>query len=340
MANELGSLVEKFVQAQRQEKGERTYETYGRKIFVFQEYMERLGVNDENYRPFLLSVQISHILDAVEYYVSTYGIKYKSTTDTFMSVLTVFFKYLILNEGIKNEYFSDSTKGDELRAAYDKLAKRLKLEEGKQALPLTKDECDKLIKLCNKRLDEYSIDEIINGYNNGIYTSYISSLIVKFVLLFGIKNQVVLELDTKSYDCELNKIIIHGYHVHLPDDLARQMKRYYCEVRKKIVPENISDDRLFVDIVPGQELDNAKMFSTLKAVTGHSKAMSVAKYAIMQMLKNGVPMNLVMEFTGCAREVCGHCQELLDEEKGVLQLNEKNRKLDVSLRQSDIYDEL
>ena len=340
MANELRSLLEKFVQAQRQEKGERTYETYGRKIFVFQEYMEKCGINDENYRPFLHTAQINDILSAIKYYVDTYGIEFKSTTDTFKSALSVFFKYLKINEGIKNEYFEEDTKGNELKTAYDKLAKSMKLKEGIQASPLTKDECERLIKLCNEKLDEPSIDAILNGYNNGVYTSYISSLITKCVLLFGIKNQVIIELDTKSYDCVLNKIVIHGYHVHLPDDLARQMKRYYCEVRKSIVPENRLDNRLFVDIVPGQKLDNAKMFTTLKAVTGHSKAMSVAKYAIMQMLKNGVPMNLVMEFTGCAKEVCGHCQELIDEENGVFQLNEKNRKLDVSLRKSDIYDGL
>ena len=80
------------------------------------------------------------------------------------------------------------------------------------------------------------------------------------------------------------------------------------------------------------------MFYILKGVTGNAKAMSVAKYAIMQMLKNGVSYSLVMDFTGYSKDVCGHCQELVDEDNGIFQLSEKNRKLDSSLRQNKLFD--
>lgn len=334
----LQSVMDRFVQFQKEEKGERTYETYGRKIYVFQEYLEKQGIN-ETYRNFLLRAQIDDILSSIKYYVETYDIKFKSTTDTFLAALSVFFKYLRDIEGISNEYFEEDSKTRDLKSAYNKLTKDLKLNESLQATPLTDDECERLVCLCNEKLDNPSMEEILNGSNNGIYSFYISSLITKFVLLFGTKNKIFNELHVDDYDYALNKINIHGYNVHLPDGLARQMKKY-SEVRKQIVPDNTLDNRLFVDIALGQKLDNAKMFFVLKGVTGNAKAMSVAKYAIIQMLKNGLPVNLVMDFTGYSKSVCGHCQELIDEQNGIFQLSEKNRKLDSLLRQSRIFDDL
>lgn len=334
----LQSVMDRFVQFQKEEKGERTYETYGRKIYVFQEYLERQGIN-ETYRNFLLRAQIEDILSSIRYYVETYDIKFKSTTDTFLAALSVFFKYLRDIEGISNEYFEENSKARDLKTAYNKLAKELKLNDSLQATPLTNNECERLVSLCNEKLDNPSIEEILNGNNNGIYSFYISSLITKFVLLFGTKNKVFNELCVDAYDYELNKITIRGYDAHLPDGLARQMKKYR-EVRKQIITDDILDNRLFIDITPGQKLDNAKMFFVLKGITGNAKAMSVAKYAIIQMLKNGLPVNLVMDFTGYSKSVVGHCQELIDEENGIFQLSEKNRKLDSMLRQSRIFDDL
>lgn len=337
MPIQLQSLMDKFVQTQKLEKGDRTYETYGRKIYVFQEYMIRVGKNDDNCGAFLHEAKISDILDSIRYYVDTYKIRYRSTIDTFFWALATFFKYIKITEGISNEYYYG--KSSELKNAYDDFAKKLKLNEKEQAFPLAEDECERLIALCNEKLDTPSKEEILNGANNGIYTLYISSLITKFVLLYGTKNQDIIEMQINSYNRDLNKISIRGYCVHLPDILASQMRKY-TDIRNMIVPASSYDNRLFIDINPGQKLENAKMFSALKVVTGHSKAMSVAKHAIIQMMKSNVSYNLIMDFTGYGNDVCGHCQELVDEENGIFQLSEKNRKLDSALRQNRFFDAL
>jgi len=301
-----------------QEKGDRTYETYGRKIYVFQEYMLRNGLDDNEYRRFF---------------------QYKSTTDTYYYAIVAFFRYLKIHEGISNEFYEENSKAKELKNAYDALVKALKLNEKEQAFPLSDEECEKLILLCNEKLNKPTDHEIIDGANNGVYTLYISSLITKLVLLYGTKNKDISEMQVDAYDQNLNKINIRGYSVHLPDGLSAQMRRY-IRIRDMITQANPSNRRLFIDINPAQKLDNAKMFSSLKAITGNSKAMSVAKFAIIQMLKNYTPYNLVMDFTGCGNDVCGHCQELVDEENGIFQLSEKNKKLDSSHRQSILYDKL
>lgn len=333
----LNDLINLFVESQKEEKGERTYQTYGRKLYVFQEYLERLGINDNSYGAFLHKAKIPELLGGIRYYVETYDIKYKSTTDIFLAALAVFFNFIQERYGIQNEYFDVSSKTKELKSEYDKLVLELKLNSSEQAPPLTETEYQKLCKLCEEKIDLSTDSEILSGDSNGIYTFYISSLATKFVLLFGTRNKILRELKISDYDSELNKVKINGYSVHLPDKLAKQMKRYK-KIRSQMVSSN--EDRLFIDNTAKHTLDNAKMFFVLKGVTGNVKAMSVSKYAIIQMLKSQIPVNLVMDFTGYGKDVCKHCQEIVEEENGIFQLNEKAKRLDSGLRRSKSYDDL
>ncbi len=333
-------VVDDFVQNQRELKGERTYETYGRKVHVFKEYMEQRGYdNIIGYRAFLHDAGIEEVLESVRYYITTYEIKYKTTSDSYIAALKVFFDFLKGHSGIHNEFFSVNSKEKSLRDAYEILCKELNLNKKAEAMPISEMQCSCLLATCDKNLDQPTVQEVLNGKNNGVFSLYISSLISKFVLLYGTKNKVLSELSIDDYDAELNKITINGYGVHLPDGLSRQMKKYIL-VRKEIISDNALDNRLFIDLQSNKNWMNAKMFLVLEQVIGNKKATSIAKYALMQLLKNNVPFNLVMEFTGYSQDVCGHCQELLDEERGIFHVDEKNRKLDSALRQSIIFDRL
>lgn len=70
--------------------------------------------------------------------------------------------------------------------------------------------------------------------DRGVYSSYISSLIVKLVLAYGLKNEAIRKLKIKDYNDQLNDLIINNYRVHLPDRLAMQMKKYK-EIRKRFL---------------------------------------------------------------------------------------------------------
>lgn len=337
---DLSSTIFDFIENQKKEKGKRTFETYGRKIVVFQEYLERAGVNKDNFGPFLHNAQIEDILSSVKYYVESYDIQYKSTTDSYLAALSVFFTYIRDEYGISNEFFSDNNKLKQLRSEYDNLIQILNLNQSEQAMPITEEEYKELIKVCNEKLDTPSDEEILNGNNNGVYSSYISSLVTKFVLLFGTKNKVLSEVAINDYDPILNKIVIQGYSIRLPDGLALQLKRY-IKIREKIlITSSVVTSQLFVDFNANAKWENSKMFFILRSVTGSTKATAASKYAIIQMLKNGVPVNLVMDFTGFSRKVCAHCQEIIDEQRGIYRQNEKNRILDSSLRQIESFDQL
>lgn len=292
-------VIETFVKLQEDGKRGRTSETYKRKIYVFYEYVTtKLAAADVNYISILSAMSMEQILDSVEFYVKTYNIKYRATVDTYLTTISLFFVYISDSFGWKNKYFENNSKNKELRMEYENKIIELNLYRKSQTNPLSDDECELLIKACDEKINKVPIENIILGENNGVYSYFISSVITKLVLFSGIKNNVIIKLGLEQYDDLLNKLNINGFTVRLPDELAKQMKKY-IKVRSMILLENENEDRLFINInKENRNLDNSKMFCILKDITGCNKAMAVAKYSILQMIKKGVPSQLIMDFTG------------------------------------------
>lgn len=103
---------------------------------------------------------------------------------------------------------------------------------------------------------------------------------------------------------------------------------------RKILDGKDSNPHLFIDFsAPRRDkLDNTKMFFILKELIGTNQSTALAKYAIIQLIRQGAPANLIKDFTGYKDIIYNHCQEIVDEENGIVSHAEKCRKLDVSLR--------
>ena len=175
---------------------------------------------------------------------------------------------------------------------------------------------EKILKECDKLIDGIDIEKILRK-DRGVYSSYISSLIVKLVLAYGLKNEAIRKLKIKDYNDQLNDLIINNYRVHLPDGLAMQMKKYK-EIRKRFLEKyQFESERLFFDDYDiEKELDNTKMFIVLKKVMGNMQAGGVAKYAIIQLLRDGIPAYIVSDFTSYKEDVLDYCQKQVDAERG------------------------
>lgn len=199
---------------------------------------------------------------------------------------------------------------------------------------------EKILKECDKLIDGIDFEKILKK-DRGAYSNYISSLIVKLVLAYGLKNEVVRKLKIKDYNDQLNDILINNYRVHLPDGLAMQMKRYK-EIRQRFLEKNqIESERLFFDDYDiKKELDNTKMYIVLKKVMGNMQAGAVAKYAIIQLLREGIPAYIISDFTYYKEDVLDYCQEQVDAERGLSLLSEKSRILDSALRKNDLFDNM
>lgn len=331
-------VIEQFMDWIEEQKSGGTPATYKRKIYVFYEYVIlKLEAKTVNFQSILTGMRVEEFLDGLEYYVNNYDIKYAATAWNYMSVLGVFYEFIYSMYGWENRLFVNKNENAELKAAYEARIKELKLNTKEQVLPLDDNEAERLLNICNEKIDNHGIGDIVNGSNNGVFSNYISALACKIVLLYGSKNAVINELEITDYDAELNKLRINGFWVHLPDKLASQMHKY-MEVREQIL-DNPEDTHLFVDIIKGRtKLDYTKLFCVLKEIRGNAKAQAIAKYSIMKMIRLGLPAHVIMEFTGYSNDVFTHCQEVVDEEDGILMMSEKSKLLDSALRRTEIYD--
>lgn len=249
-----------------------------------------------------------------------------------------FYNFLLLKYGKTNDYFQESRKKVELKEAYEKKIEELHLRQPDQQEPIEEEMAKNILQECDRLIDGVNIEKLLKK-EKGVYSNYVSSLIVKLVLLYGLKNEAIRRLKIKDYNDQLNDLTINHYRVRLPDGLAIQMKKYK-EIRNSFLERyHIKTERLFFDDFDvKKELDNTKMFIMLKKITGNMQAGGVAKYAIIQLLREGIPAYIISDFTNYKEDVLDYCQEKIDVERGLSSLREKSRVLDSALRKNSLFD--
>lgn len=314
--------------------------TYRKKIYVFYDYLiEKYDATNINFVSILKDLSIDDVMDSVGYYVKENKIKYISTTDIYVSAVKSFFFYIAQEYNWINPFFEEKKYSNEFRDKYKKKTEELKLNVIKQVEPLKESEAKILVDICNKRLENPQLYDLINGKNNGVFSGYISALISKMVLYYGLSNKTIANLRFRDYDDIYRKVTINGFQVHLPDELGIQMHEY-IKLRKEFLGHEEKNELLFIDFTNEKKIkmDNTKMFFVLKEVIGTNQATALAKFAIIQMIRNNIPAYLIMEFTGYKNDIYNHCQEIVDEEKGIVLKSEKNKVLDSGLRKSCLSD--
>lgn len=336
MQYDFKEVIDNFLE--RQEKDSAA--TYRKKILVFYDYVTgKKDATNINFVSILKNLNIDEIMDSVVYYVKENEIKYISTTDIYISTIKSFFLHIAHEYNWINPFFEEKKYSKEFSDKYKIKMEELKLNAVKQVEPLKENEAKKLIVACDRRLEDINLTDLVNGVNNGVFSGYISALISKMVLFYGLSNKSIVNLKYRDYDDVFRKITINGFQVHLPDLLGKQLHEY-IELRKEFLKSYKENELLFIDFAnPSKsKMDNTKMFFILKEVIGTNQATALAKYAIIQMIRANIPTNLIMEFTGYKKDIYNHCQEIVDEEKGIILKSEKNKVLDLALRQSRLCD--
>jgi len=321
--------------------------TYKRKLEVFFEYLiNKCGLNDSNYEDMLRGMANDRIVKSIEYYVDEYNIKFKVTAELFFIVIKCYFDFISTKYSLKNENFDSNQKYKKLKDLVDNRIKEFKLDNSKQKSPIVREVFDKLNKLCNKKINTLNKDDLIknqlvneDSYNKPL-GNFISSIIVKTIMLTGIKNQVVSRILLKDLDTTLNRLKINNYWIHLPNELGMQFKKY-LDIRNDIVKDKSLEYPLFIN-KQGLPIGNdyTFMFEAIKLVVGNKKAECVSKFTIINMIKKGINSSIILEFTSFGLDTYLHCQELVNEEKSKEDLESKSRYLDSKIRSMEIFDKL
>lgn len=104
-------VIEAFMDSVETDKTGGTPNTYKRKIYVFQEYVNlKLEARDVNFQSILSAMSKQQLVDALEYYVTTYEVKYVTTVETYITVIGVFFDFIADTYGWRNPLFETKSK--------------------------------------------------------------------------------------------------------------------------------------------------------------------------------------------------------------------------------------
>jgi len=321
---------------------------YKTKLRIFHEYLiERYSIKDNNYDKIVGCLSPEEILESVDSYIVRDGrkkIESCSPVRVYLTAVLEYLKFIYSNNNyqIKNDFINDQQKQKDLRAAFDLLLKNRKLKESEADVHITQEECEALISKCNLYIDVQD-DELIRGdaYNKK-YSKFLSAIILKFVLAFGTSSETLNNLKLYDYNFALNSVKINGYSVRLPDSLALQMQKYVC-IRNEVVAE-IDKDRLFVKrqgssakrSAQHNKLNSSVICDVLNEVTGKKSVRSVAKHAIIEMIKAGIPQYLITNFTGYSYEIYNYCLDIANDEPSI----GDNSLLDSRLRLLKSYEML
>ena len=72
----------------------------------------------------------------------------------------------------------------------------------------------------------------------------------------------------------------------------------------------------------------------LNELIGSTCATALAKYAIIQLIRQGIPAYLIKDFTGYNDDIYNHCQEIVNEENGAVSKEERCKIIDAGIRMS------
>ncbi|APF22001.1 hypothetical protein [Clostridium butyricum] len=332
----LNKIRENFIS----ETKEKSKLNYNRKIEIFMEFLKQeCGVNNKNYVAILKGMGIDEIIKSLEYYIHNYGIQYTSTADNYITAMRSFFLYLAQKENIYNKIFDRQAENEKFNEGIKLKYKELGLIQTKMKEIISECEFNQLLLECNKHIQRY---DVYNYEKEGSYKTetglFLSSIMMKLVMYTGIKNSVIPTILKKDYDYDLNKIMINGIVLYLPDDLSYNFKKYY-KVREELLRENNIEDADDSELFINQNCEYIKsavsgdIYKLMKKELDTTEGEGLCKYVIMNQIAEGIDVLELMELTRFSIDTCMHCKEQLNIETN----KTGNTRINSKLRDSRLY---
>lgn len=313
---------------------------YASKLNIFKDYIvKEKGLTDSNCEAILTGLNQKSFINIFENYILTRHIKYVNSVNCYIAIVKTFFEYLRDKQNIKNPLFTDMEKIKELNALLNSEIiqnKQYGLKETEGKNPISDTAFNDLNIFCNEIIDK-TTPEIISKFNkrnNDPYIDFTSALMTKLVMFTGVKPNKILDITRSDLDLNLNTINISGFCIHIPNKLSLSLRKYITEILPSL---NLSPEYLFVkrDGTKFGYLEYNKTFKVISKKFNTCSAEIVSKYTIIRMIKEGINVSIIMDFTGFGEDTYYSCQEMVNDTKTDLN---RSQYLDSKLRSIDIFE--
>lgn len=274
------------------------------------------------------------ILDSLKFYINT-GVQYQITALNYFTYVIQLFDELSQKYNIKNRIFIDKEEFTDLNEKVKQFAETLKKSSLKEIA--SDDEYIQMRKEVEKVRNWIDADivyeEIINR-ESGVskhFRKLVSVLATYLVLDYGIKGNVLTNMEEVDYDITKNILCINGIDLSL-SDTYRDVFKLYMDVRNLAVSKNDREGKttkLFVK-TSGDDFKSKKTgdknkqpdFGKLFCIAGESVgSVAMEKYAyyrIIQMLHRGIDIITIYKLTGFSLKTIERLLEYYNDEiKGI-----------------------
>jgi integrase len=344
---EIRKLIQEFLETQ---KTEREYEPrsivrYEYILLVYNEFLvEEIKLNSNTLKAYLNGVTPKELFDGLSYYIRTRSITSEDTADLYISVIKTFFQFLrrtnyIESDALTATFGLSSQDPNSFNHCYDLFIKDLIDNKiilfKKTERALTEKEIKMIIDYCNECIDNFELKELLA--NKDKYNRFVFAIMIKLIIFCGVSERVLSKVKRRDINLVTGKIKINNMELQLPFNLRTQMKKYVDARDTRSAKEN----RLFVDFY-GNNTDGrgrlggfiSNRLRTVKDLNKKSSVICVAKFAIIEMIRNGMNQNIIQSLTGFQNEVFAPCQEFVNLDKD----EERSKYVNNKLKTLDLYD--
>ncbi|MEK4045920.1 hypothetical protein NSU18_20005 [Paenibacillus sp. FSL H8-0048] len=281
---------------------------YEKDLYIFWKFLETEKVSESTWRHVLGGANTDLIIKSLKYYVNHSKVTSMSAAKRFISAFTEYFQY-----AYENKHFSNKELYEEIHApAYSDRSYRARintwisknLKDKDHTRVFSELEIQELIGLCN---DALKIDSIDDDYFDRIY---VPALIIKTILLTGIKYKLIPKLEINHVNLRYGTLTINNYEIHLPHMLRDQFE-LYLSLRNKKTESNI----LFIKS-NGEQLAETTGFTAtfLGSLTSRTDIQGIIRFVIIEMMKKGITTDIIKEFTGVGNTIISDCLIIINKD--------------------------
>lgn len=312
------SKYQEFLSKDTRFTTKKVYESSTMYISKIRSFLEYLDIKYNLESIDFSSLDEETIIGGLTYFIHTREIEFKVTAQNYISALRSFFEYLREGENVVNPLFNQTDNENILNEKLEKVIVQHKLLSTRSKNIVSEETFNNIAIECNKYIDELSVEEIIKEINEGIYNKkyydFVSSLALKFVQYFGLKNGMVRNLSIDDI-VDFNRIKVNNYVLHISHNFSQQIKKY-LELRDYVVTYSKADETnaLFINI-HGKEFgvnDSEQFFRVLKKLINTQEVETVAKYTVCRLIESGVSRKQIMNLTGFGYETFIYCEEFMN----------------------------
>lgn len=339
---DLQLMIENYISYCREQNQftERSIERYNYLLHVYYEFLcKHNDININTLHPYMSGVKPEDIFQSLEYYIDNYPVNSEDTAHLYISVIKEFYRYLfmfkivnssnlIVSFGLKDT--DPNSFSFKLNEFLRELYKRNKIIIKSEDTIISDDNVAKIIECCNKNLILSEIKRLPDKKDS--YNRFVKALIVKLILLTGIKfTPTIKSIKKKDLNLGQGTLKIEKYQIHLPYHYRKQLNDYTTIYNCK------SDEDPLFSFYNNSQLSQPNDLTTIFSRTVDiTKTTSLAKYAIISMIDAGLDKETILDFTGYGEQIYNSCNEI----SNVGISDKKIQLLDNKIKCLDIFDVL